>query len=53
MRLANWFGLLCFFSGCPGMVGYDKQSVYWRCSICGKVDRAPPFPNGSQQDVAK
>lgn len=40
-RLANWFGLLCAISGCPGAVGYDKHSVFWRCSICGKMERAP------------
>jgi hypothetical protein len=54
--LANWFGLLCVFSGCPGMVGYDKHSVFWRCSICGKMERAPtlgdhwePLPPATSQ----
>jgi hypothetical protein len=41
LTLRNWFGLRCWFNSCPGNIDHDKHSVFWRCAICGKIDRAP------------
>lgn len=41
MSLKNWFGLRCWFNSCPGNIDHDKHSVFFRCGICRKMDRAP------------
>lgn len=39
--LRTLFGLRCLLNLCPGQIDHDKSSVFWRCELCGKLDRAP------------
>jgi hypothetical protein len=41
--------ILCKLRMCPGKIDYDDISVYWKCNICGKLNRAKPWCDNMSQ----
>lgn len=39
-RLIRRLTLWCLLSQCGGKVDHDEHGVFWKCSTCGRVNRA-------------